>query len=206
MFLGTEGSEISQMCPVKCWNHLINYFEYIGDFPSDVLQWGMYADGLLLHIYSCIQGGKDCLGHMEVMVYVHLNSLGVLHGRNLVLLAGKLKQWPFHSIISLLFMSPRNTLNSEESSELWVCRGVGRWRDPGSEEVVLLLPGLMPCVSAHADLGPFGPSVSQSLSVRCRQSWYLLSKVSPAHSQHRKRYGNVNQFSLFFSYCGIIAI
>ena len=111
-FLGTEGSEISQMCPVKRWNHLINYFEYIGDFPSDVLQWGMYADGLLLHIYSCSQGGKDCLGHMEVMVYVHLNSLGVLHGRNLVLLAGKLKQWPFHSTVSLLFVSPRNTLNS----------------------------------------------------------------------------------------------
>lgn len=29
---------------------------------------------------------------MEVMVYVHLNSLEVLNCRNLVLLAGKLKQ------------------------------------------------------------------------------------------------------------------
>ena len=80
------------MHPVKCWNHVINYFEYIGDFPSDVLQGGMHADGLLLHIYSCSQGGKDCLGHMEVMVYVHLSSLEVLNCRNLVLLAGKLKQ------------------------------------------------------------------------------------------------------------------
>lgn len=48
---GAKGSEISHMHPVKCWNHAINYFEYIGDFPSDLLQRGMCADGLLLHIY-----------------------------------------------------------------------------------------------------------------------------------------------------------
>lgn len=58
---GAKGSEISQMHPVKCWNHAINYFEYIGDFPSDLWQWGMCADGLLLHIYCHGQGGKDCL-------------------------------------------------------------------------------------------------------------------------------------------------
>lgn len=161
-FLGTEGSEISQMRPVKCWNHVINYFEYIGDFPSDVLQWGMHADGLLLHIYSCSQGGKDCLGHMEVMVYVHLSSLEVLNCRNLVLLAGKLKQWPFHGTISLLFLSPRNTLNSP-------------WRSPRSCESAEERGGGPPpawldaCVCAYPNLGPFDLSVSQNLSVRCRQ-------------------------------------
>lgn len=35
---GAKGSEISQMHCVKCWNQAINYFEYIGDFPSDFLQ------------------------------------------------------------------------------------------------------------------------------------------------------------------------
>lgn len=58
---GAEGSEISQMRPVKCWYRAINYFKYIWDFPSDLLQWGMRADGLLLHIYCPSQGGKDCL-------------------------------------------------------------------------------------------------------------------------------------------------
>lgn len=58
---GAKASEISQMHTVKCWNHAINYFEYIGDFPSDLLQRGMCVDGLLLHIYCHGQGGKDCL-------------------------------------------------------------------------------------------------------------------------------------------------
>lgn len=35
---GAKGSEISQMHLVKCWYHAVNYFEYIWDFPSDLLQ------------------------------------------------------------------------------------------------------------------------------------------------------------------------
>lgn len=35
---GVKSSEISQMHPVKCWYHAINYFEYIWDFSSDLLQ------------------------------------------------------------------------------------------------------------------------------------------------------------------------
>ena len=87
------------------------------------------------------------------MLYVHLNSLGVLDCRNLVSLSGKLKKRPFHGTISLLFMSPRSILNSpwrgpesREFREEWV-----EVERAGSEEVVLCPPGLMTCVCAYSD-------------------------------------------------------
>lgn len=68
--------EISQVRPVKCWNHVINNFECVGDFPSDVLQGGMHADGAhSLRIYGCSQGEEDCLGHTEVWFMLQQNSL-----------------------------------------------------------------------------------------------------------------------------------
>lgn len=87
------------------------------------------------------------------VLYVHLNSLRVLDCRNLVSLSRKLKKRPFHGTISLLFMSPRNILNSPWSSpesrefgEEWV-----EVERAGSEALVLCPPGLMTCVCVYSD-------------------------------------------------------
>lgn len=35
---GAKGPEISQICLVKCWYYVINYFEHIRAFSFDLLQ------------------------------------------------------------------------------------------------------------------------------------------------------------------------
>lgn len=158
---GAKGSEISQMHLVTCWYHAVNYFEYIWDFPSDLLQWGMFADGLLLHIYCHGQGEKDCLVVWKCALCTP-ESLGRLNSRNLVLLAGKLRKRPFHSTSSLLFMSLRETHWNHLGGVLRVVsleRSGWWWSEPGSEDMVLGPSSLWFLSMCYFDLGHIDLSV-----------------------------------------------
>lgn len=80
---GPKGSGRSQLHPVKCWYQAVNYFAFIWDFPSDLLQQGMCTDRLLLRIYCHGQGGKDFLVIWKCALRTR-DSLGVPNCRNLV--------------------------------------------------------------------------------------------------------------------------
>lgn len=113
----------------------------------------------------------------ESVLYVHLNSLGVLKCRNLVLLAGGLKSDHFMVQISLLFMSPRSTSNSpwiHSSScgfgeECMLGRG-GRW--VWSEEMACNLPHLE--TFACALFWPGSPWPLQFPEPHCRMQTIII--------------------------------